>query len=353
LQKDSSEGYKKSIKEDYDVFREKFLKRSKVKEYKTIEKARENKFKIDWDKSEIIKPNQLGIQVLESIDLDELVPYIDWTPFFRSWELHGKYPDILTDDVVGEQATDLFSDAQEMLKKIIEEKQLKAKGIFGLFPANNINQDDIEVRLNDKKFVFRTLRQQLQRKEGVPDYALADFIAPKEIGKDDYIGVFCVTTGFGTDELADGYKENLDDYNAILIKALADRLAEAFAEYLHREVRTKHWGYANSETLSNEDLIKEKYKGIRPAPGYPACPDHLEKLTIWEMLDVEGKIGVKLTESLAMWPAASVSGYYFGNPQARYFGLGKITEDQVQDYAKRKGITYREAEKWLAPNITD
>ncbi len=353
LQKDSSERYKKSIKEDYDVFREKFLKRSVVKEYKSIKKARENKFKIDWAKSEIIKPNQLGIQVLENIDLEELMPYIDWTPFFRSWELHGKYPDILTDDVVGEQATDLFADAQEMLAKIIKEKQLKAKGIFGLFPANSINQDDIEVISNDQKFIFRTLRQQLQRKEGVPDYALADFIAPKETGKDDYIGVFCVTTGFGTDELADGYKEKLDDYNSILIKALADRLAEAFAEYLHREVRTKHWGYANSETLSNEELIKEKYKGIRPAPGYPACPDHLEKLTIWEMLDVEGKIGVKLTESLAMWPAASVSGYYFGNPEARYFGLGKINEDQVRDYAKRKGIAYEKAEKWLAPNIAD
>lgn len=353
LQKDSSEEYKKSIKEDYDVFREKFLKRSEVKEYKAIEKARENKFKIDWDKSEIVKPNQLGIQVLEHIDLDELVPYIDWTPFFRSWELYGKYPDILTDNVVGEQARDLFADAQEMLAKIIKEKQLKAKGIFGLFPANSMNQDDIEVRSNDEKFIFRTLRQQLQRKEGVPDYALADFIAPKEIGKEDYIGVFCVTTGFGTDELADGYKEKLDDYNSILVKALADRLAEAFAEYLHREVRTKHWGYANRETLSNEDLIKEKYKGIRPAPGYPACPDHLEKLTIWEMLDVEGKIGVKLTESLAMWPAASVSGYYFGNPEARYFGLGKIKKDQVRDYAKRKGISYEKAEKWLAPNIAD
>ncbi|MEP3207630.1 MAG: methionine synthase [Maribacter sp.] len=365
LQKETSDNYKKSIKEDYDVFRQKFLKRSVQKEYKSIENARENKFKIDWSTTEIIKPNVLGIQVIDDMDLEKLIPFIDWTPFFRSWELHGKYPDILTDNVVGAQATDLFSDAQKMLKEVLAEKKLKAKAVFGLFPANTINDDDMEVDLfSDSssvdentepsgKSIFRSLRQQLQRREGVPDYALADFIAPKESGKQDYIGCFCVSTGFGTAELAAAYEKSLDDYSAILIKALADRLAEAFAEYLHKEVRTKHWGYAADEDLSNNDLINESYKGIRPAPGYPACPDHLEKLTIWQMLEVEEKIGVKLTESLAMWPAASVSGYYFANPEARYFGLGKIKEDQVADFANRKGISIEEATKWLAPNIAD
>ncbi|WP_405413207.1 methionine synthase [Maribacter sp. Asnod1-A12] len=368
LQKETSNGYKKSIKDDYDVFREKFLNRSSSKTYKSISTARRNKFKIDWETSEIVKPNKLGIQVLEDLDLNILVPYIDWTPFFRSWELHGKYPAILTDEVVGEQATDLFADAQEMLNKIISEKKLKAKGIFGLFPANSVNDDDILVDTSSnldentgslsgteakESYTFRTLRQQLERREGVADYALADFIAPKESGKQDYMGCFCVSTGFGTAELAAKYEADLDDYNSIMVKALADRLAEAFAEYLHKEVRLKHWGYASNEELSNEDLIKESYKGIRPAPGYPACPDHLEKLTIWDILNVKETIGVELTDSLAMWPAASVSGYYFGNPQARYFGLGKIKDDQVKDFAERKGMPLEDAERWLAPNIVD
>ncbi|WP_339629056.1 methionine synthase [uncultured Maribacter sp.] len=359
LQKETSDGYKKRIKEDYDVFRTKFLNRSSSKTYKTIAAARRNKFKIDWNKSEIFKPNKLGIQVIQDLDLNLLVPYIDWTPFFRSWELHGKFPAILTDDVVGAQATELFADAQEMLKQIITKKQLKAKGIFGLFPANTINEDDINVSLNavegreEEDFVFRTLRQQLQKRDGVVDYALSDFIAPKESGRQDYLGCFCVSTGFGTAELASQYEKNLDDYNSILVKALADRLAEAFAEYLHKEVRMKHWGYAANEELSNEELIHESYKGIRPAPGYPACPDHLEKLTIWDILKVKETIGVELTDSLAMWPAASVSGYYFGNPEARYFGLGKIKKDQVKDFADRKGIAFEKAERWLSPNIVD
>ncbi|MDP5231909.1 MAG: dihydropteroate synthase [Cellulophaga sp.] len=372
LQKETSNDYKKNIKLDYESFRDKFLSRTKAKDYKTIAEARKNKFQINWEDTKISKPNQLGIQVIEDLDLEKFEPYIDWSPFFRGWELHGKYPDILTDDVVGEQAVELFADAQKMLKKIFKEKKLIAKAIFGLFPANAISDDDIQVEApiqpppqreefhsdlmterSQSQFVFRTLRQQLQRREGVPDYALADFIAPKSSGKQDYIGCFCVTTGFGADEMADAYKDNLDDYNSILVKALADRLAEAYAEYLHKEVRTKYWGYASNETLSNEDLINENYKGIRPAPGYPACPDHLEKLTIWELLDVENKIGVKLTESLAMWPASSVSGYYFANPEARYFGLGKIKEDQVEDFAKRKGISLEEATRWLATNIAE
>ena len=352
LQKDTSTAYKNSIKADYDVFRDKFLKRSVKKEYKSIEAARNNKFQIDWDTSEIVKPNELGIQIIEDLDLEKLVDFIDWTPFFRSWELHGKYPDILTDEVVGEQASELYADAQKMLKEIVVEKKLKAKAIFGLFPANTIDDDDIEVH-HDQTYLFRTLRQQLQRREGVADFALADFIAPKESGKQDYLGCFCVSTGFGTAEMAASYEKDLDDYGSIMIKALADRLAEAFAEYLHKQVRTKHWGYAANEDLSNEELIKESYKGIRPAPGYPACPDHLEKRSIWEILEVEEKIGVQLTESLAMWPAASVSGYYFANKEARYFGLGKIKEDQVADFAKRKNISFEEATKWLSPNIAD
>ena len=369
LQKDTSIAYKKSIKEDYKVFREKFKNRSQRKEYKPLESARANRFKIDWNTSEIVKPNQLGIQVIEDIEFEKLVPFIDWTPFFRSWELHGKYPDILTDNIVGQQATDLFADAQKMLTEIIAEKKLKGKGVFGLFPANTLeNHDDIEVTVYpiktssktkckgksaSKKYIFRTLRQQLQRREGIPDYAISDFIAPKSSGKQDYIGCFAVSTGFGTDEISDQYIENLDDYNSIMIKALADRLAEAFAEYLHKEVRIKHWGYAANEDLNNEALIEEKYKGIRPAPGYPACPDHLEKLTIWDMMDVEERIGIKLTDSLAMWPASSVSGYYFGNQEAKYFGLGKIKEDQVADFAQRKEISLEKATKWLAPNMVE
>jgi 5-methyltetrahydrofolate--homocysteine methyltransferase len=361
LKKETSSDYKQNIKLDYETFRDKFLSRTKQKEYKTISEARENKFQIDWETSKISIPNQLGIQVFEDVELEKLEPFIDWSPFFRGWELHGKYPDILTDDVVGEQAVELFADAQKMLKKIFKEKRLTAKAIFGLFPANSVNEDDIELIISPlvgempagQKGLFRTLRQQLQRREGVPDYALADFIAPKSSGIQDYIGCFCVSTGFGVDEMADAYKDNLDDYNSILVKALADRLAEAYAEYLHKEVRTKYWGYAADEDLSSEDLINENYKGIRPAPGYPACPDHLEKLTIWELLDVENKIGVKLTESLAMWPASSVSGYYFANPEARYFGLGKIKEDQVADFSSRKGIHLEGATRWLATIIAD
>lgn len=353
LQDETSVKYKKSIKLDYESFRDKFLNRSKQKEYLTLGEARQNKLQIEWNSSDIKKPNQLGIKVWEDFDLTKLEEFIDWTPFFRSWDLHGKYPDILKDEVVGQQATELFEDAKVLLKKVLDEKLLKAKAVFGLFLANQIDEDDIEVDKDGETFIFRTLRQQLKKRDGVPNIALADFIAPKDSGIQDYMGFFCVSTGFGTQELASEFEENHDDYNSIMIKALADRLAEAFAEYLHKEVRIKYWGYAVDEDLDNTALIQEKYRGIRPAPGYPACPDHLEKLTIWELLDVEKRIDVKLTESLAMWPAASVSGYYFGHPQARYFGLGKIKQDQVQDFADRKNIKLEEAQKWLAPNIVD
>ena len=364
LQKDSSDDYKALVKTDYSSFREKFLSRGKLKEYLSLEAARKNKFQIDWNASDIIKPNKLGIEVISEMNLQLLEEFIDWTPFFRSWDLHGKYPAILSDEIVGEQASELFGDARSMLKKIFEEKLLTAKAVFGLFPANTINDDDIEViahpvnpdtadKESETPLIFRTLRQQSKKRKGIPNIALADFIAPKESGLQDYIGCFCVTAGFGTNELAEEYEKNLDDYNAIMIKALSDRLAEAFAEYLHKEVRIKYWGYAGKEQLSNQNLIKEEYRGIRPAPGYPACPDHTEKLTIWELLDVDKEIGVKLTDNLAMFPAASVSGYYFAHPDARYFGLGKITEDQIVDYAGRKEIKLSKARKWLAPNTAE
>ena len=353
LNKKSSHLYTAKLKKDYDQFRTKFLKRGKEKSYISIDEARKRKYKIDWETSEIVKPKELGIQTLEQLSLKELLPFIDWSPFFRSWDLHGKFPAILKDKVVGEQASIMYDEAQEMIAEIIAKQALKPKAIFGLFEANTINDDDISIQKKGQEVaVFRTLRQQLKKREGVPNHALADFVAPKDSGRTDYMGAFCVGI-FGAQELAESYKTKDDDYNAIMAQAIADRFAEAFAEYLHKQIRTKHWGYAADEELSNDDLIKESYKGIRPAPGYPACPDHLEKETIWHLLDVENKIGVKLTESLAMWPAAAVSGYYFANKEAKYFGLGKITDDQVTDYATRKGITKEKARKWLHPTLAE
>ncbi len=494
MQKDSNVEYKKNIREEYDKLREGYLSRIRDKNFLSIEDARKNKLKLDWANYKPAKPNFIGTKTIE-VDLKDLVDFIDWTPFFQSWELFGKYPAILTDEVVGEQATAVFTDAQKMLKQLLEEKWLTAKGVYGIFPANTVNDDDIEVSpltpeggtptklkkqswetanpsmylklkvrakemrnkpteaekmlwnvLSNKgidNYKFRrqhiigeyivdfvclekrlvievdgsihnepeqiehdkyrtewleskgfrivryannqvlndlfktieninnhlsvnigvppsgvrglllTLRQQSQKTAGAPNIALSDFIAPKDSGIQDYIGCFCVTTGFGIDEKALEFEKQLDDYNSILIKALGDRFAEAFAEYLHLKIRKEIWGYASDENLSNQDLIKEEYKGIRPAPGYPACPDHLEKPTIFKLLNVEEEIGVTLTESMAMWPTSSVSGYYFGHPESKYFGLGKIKEDQVIDYAKRRGISTEKAMKWLAPNIAD
>lgn len=345
--------YVSDLKTDYADFREKFLNRQVDKEYITIEEARNQKFKIDWVNETIVSPKQTGIQIIENQNLEELIPYIDWNPFFRSWDLFGKYPQILKDEIVGEQATELFDDAQKMLQKIVSEKLLTAKAIFGIFPANSNEQDDIELKKEEETFTFRTLRQQHKKSEGKEYLALSDFIAPKTSEKQDYIGAFAVTTGFGTDELAQKYEAEHDDYNAIMVKAIADRLAEAFAEFLHKKVRTEIWGYSNDENLENDDLISEKYVGIRPAPGYPACPDHLEKTTIWDLLKVKENIGLELTESLAMFPTASVSGYYFANPKAKYFGVGKISEDQLKDYAERKNIDLELARKWLSPNLAD
>ncbi len=357
LQAETKDSYVQSVREEYDKLREGYLSRSRDKNYLSIEEARKNKLQLDWNNFTPVKPNFIGTKTVE-VTLADLVDFIDWTPFFQSWELFGKYPAILKDDVVGEQASALFADAQKMLHQIVTEKWFTAKGILGIFPANTVNDDDISVyqepaTRNSQLATFLTLRQQSQKTAGAPNIALADFIVPKDSGKQDYIGCFCVTTGFGVDEKASEFEQQLDDYNSILVKALGDRLAEAFAEYLHLKVRREIWGYASDENLSNQDLINEEYKGIRPAPGYPACPDHLEKPTIWKLLQVEEAIGVKLTESMAMWPAASVSGYYFAHPQSKYFGLGKIKEDQVVDYAKRRGIATEVATKWLSPNIAD
>ncbi len=350
----NKERYMDQIRTEYNTFRDQFLSRNRKKEFLSIEDARNNKLRIDWSSTRIMKPTKLGIDILDDFDLTLLLDFIDWTPFFRSWELHGKFPNILEDEIIGEQATALYHDAQNLLKRIIDERLLKAKAVFGLFASNSVH-DDIELYDQDREILntFITLRQQSKKRDGVPNVALSDFIAPKESGIEDYMGCFCVTAGFGTQELAQQFEEAHDDYSSIMIKAIADRLAEAFAEYLHKEVRTRYWGYASNEDLSNEDIIKENYRGIRPAPGYPACPDHLEKKTIWEVLNVKENIGVELTESMAMWPAASVSGYYFANPEARYFGLGKIKNDQLEDYSKRRKISVVEAGKWLNPNLNE
>ena len=353
INKDLKDDYWKGISKDYSEFRERFLNKKSEKRYIDYKSAKKNNLIIDFNKYKPLVPNQLGIEVIEEISLETLVPYIDWSPFFNTWGLHGKYPDIFDYDLTGKQAKELFEDGQVMLKKILKEKSLKAKAIFGLFPANSIG-DDIEVYDAKKTKTlakFLTLRQQLKKKEGEPNIALSDFIAPKDSEIEDYIGCFCVSTGFGSDELSKAYEDKIDDYSSIMVKAIADRFAEAYAEYLHKEIRINKWGYNKNEDLDNKELIKESYKGIRPAPGYPACPDHLEKETIWKLLDVEKAIGVKLTESLAMWPASSVSGYYFANEKSKYFGLGNINEDQLKDYAERKNIDLEKARKWLSPNL--
>ena len=356
LQKGKKEAYTLKIREEYESFKARFLARGTEKEYVTYTQAKKNSFQIDWQNFIPKKPKELGMQTLTSLNLELLLPFIDWTPFFRSWDLHGKYPNILQDAVVGEQASVLFQDAQSMMTKIIEEKWLTAKARFGLFPVNAVG-DDIEIYSDEKRTAtlgkWITLRQQLKKSKEQPNIALSDFIAPKAANKIDYMGAFCVTTGFGTEEKAKFFENQNDDYSAIMVKALSDRLAEAFAEYLHHQIRVNYWGYALKEGLSNEELIMEKYQGIRPAPGYPACPDHLEKKTLWELLEVEETIGVSLTESLAMWPASSVSGYYFGHPQSRYFGLGKIKEDQLIEYSERRKIPLEEARKWLSPNLAE
>lgn len=340
---------------EYDDLRERHSKKGRKTEFLSLGQARANKHKTDWAKANIAVPKQLGIKVFDDYSIAELREYIDWHPFFISWEMTGRYPDILNNPHSGPEARKLFADANAMLDQIIAENWLTAKGVFGLFPANQINDDDIEVDLgagkDGEKVVLHHLRQQNKKRPGVANHALADFVAPKDSGLTDYVGAFAVTTGHGVKERVDAFKADHDDYNAILLEALADRLAEAFAERLHQRVRKEFWGYASDEALDNEALIAEAYKGIRPAPGYPACPEHTEKATIWKLLDVDNTAGIELTESYAMWPGAAVSGWYFSHPDARYFTVGKVNGEQAKDYAKRKGWDEREMESWLGPNL--
>lgn len=345
--------YVQSFKVEYEKLREDYSRKQSEKNFISLEKARENKSKIDWQKAEIKKPNSPGVTVLNNYSLSTLRKYIDWTPFFMTWELKGKYPSIFKDKTVGSEAKKLFDDAKKLLDKIVEEKLLTANGVAGIFPVNSVGIDDIEIYADESrsgvKRVLHTIRQQMQKSTKEPNIALADFIAPKETGIEDYIGMFAVTAGIGIEMLVEKFEKDHDDYNSIMIKAIADRLAEAFAEHLHELVRKKYWGYAVDENFSSEELVKEKYIGIRPAPGYPAQPDHTEKQIIFSLLDVEKNTGIKLTESMAMYPAASVSGLYFSHPEAKYFTVGKIGKDQVLDYHRRKGMSVEEIERWLGP----
>lgn len=354
LGKDKEDFYKE-IEKEYKEAKAGHGRRGESKNYVSIDEARANKYQVDWDSYQPHAPKKIGPQVLKDYDLKEISEYIDWTPFFQTWEMKGRYPKILDDAEKGVEAKKLFADAQEMLKEIIDKKLLSANAIFGLYPAHTKNHDSIEVFADatktQKLTEFHTLRQQNQKGEKNPNYAFSDFLAPSDTNYTDYMGCFAVTTGIGLNKITAKYEADHDDYNSIMAKALADRLAEAFAELLHKKVRTDYWGYAENETLDNESLIKEQYKGIRPAPGYPGCPDHTEKITLFELLDVEKKTGITLTENLAMLPTASVSGFYFGHPESRYFGLGKIGKDQVEDIAKRKNQPFEEIERWLKPNL--
>ena len=355
LSDDKKQDYITNIHEEYTKAREAHLSKKSDKRFKTIEEARAGKFQIDLNGSIAPKPVFTGTKIFADFSLDELVPYIDWTPFFHTWELRGSYPKIFEDKFVGEEAKKLYDEARILLDKILKEKSLRAKGVIGFWPANSVG-DDIELYTDETRTeVFRTihtLRQQAEKVVGEPYYALSDFIAPKDSGIPDYWGGFAVTTGIGCDELVAEYEKNYDDYNSIMVKALADRLAEAFAERMHELVRKEFWAYTKGEAFSSEELIKEKYAGIRPAPGYPACPDHTEKATLFEILDAENATGIHLTESFAMYPTAAVSGFYFAHPQSRYFGLGKINKDQVMEYAVRKGMELEDVERWLGPNLS-
>ena len=356
ISKESRDAFIAEIQRDYDAVRLRTANRTSRGTLFAYSDAVKQKPQLNWRDYQPEIPNNLGVTVLDDYPLDALVPYIDWTPFFITWDLVGKYPKILNDEVVGEAAQNLFADAQALLADIVENKRLKARAVFGLWPANSVNHDDIEVYNSDGSTIasLHHIRQQIQKPGASEELAsLADFIAPKESGLTDYIGAFAVTTGIGADELASEYEAQHDDYNAIMVKALADRLAEAFAEHLHERVRLEYWGYAADEALDNESLIKEKYRGIRPAPGYPACPDHTEKGTLFELLDVTNTIGLELTDSYAMSPAAAVSGWYFGHPDSSYFNTGKIAPDQVESLAQRKGISVAELERWLTPVLND
>jgi 5-methyltetrahydrofolate--homocysteine methyltransferase len=354
-------GYKKEqfvedLKLEYQKLREHHEKHRGAKQLINLSEAQANKLHIDFDQNDITTPNFLGVQEFRNIPLEDLVPFIDWTPFFQTWELHGRFPKILEDEIVGSEAKKLYQDELNMLDEMVSDKWIEARAVIGLFPANSV-ADDIEIYSDEQRSqvigIQHTLRQQTKKVSGQPNLALSDFIAPKETGIKDYIGGFVVTTGIGLEKHVERFEKDHDDYNSIMVKALADRLAEALAEYMHREVRINHWGYSSNENLSNDDLIKESYRGIRPAPGYPACPDHLEKIGLFNLLNATELTGVSLTETLAMLPASSVSGWYFGHPEAKYFGLGKINEEQLEDVAKRKKMNASELKKWYSSFFYD
>jgi 5-methyltetrahydrofolate--homocysteine methyltransferase len=358
------DGYVAGLRAEYAAAREQHESKKGKAVHVTLAEARAHGLRTDWKKYAPPKPRLLGVHKLENYPLEILIDYIDWSPFFQAWELAGRYPKILQDDVVGEEARKLYADAQAMLKRIIQEKWLTANAVFGLFPANSVTVDrglgglgdDIEIYADDTRknvlMTWHNLRQQTRKPDDIPNYCLADYVAPRETGVKDYIGAFAVTSGIGIEKHVEQFEKNNDDYSAILLKALADRLAEAFAEHLHLRVRREFWGYAADEALDNEGLIAERYRGIRPAPGYPACPDHTEKGALFELLRAPQNAGIMLTESFAMLPTAAVSGFYFSHPQAQYFATGKVDKDQVEDYAKRKGMTLEEAERWLAPVLS-
>lgn len=345
--------FKNNIKKEYADLRKDHESRQQDKSYIPLATARQNRVTIDWNQYPITKPSFLGTKVFEQYPLEEIRKYIDWTPFFQTWMLYGRYPGILKDENVGEEARKLFKDAQTMLDEIVKNKSLQAAAVIGFFPASATATDDVTLFKDDDRAQSLTtlhfLRQQNKKAQNLPNFCLSDFVAPAASGRQDYVGMFAVTAGKGLEKLVELYKSQHDDYSEIMAKALADRLAEAFAELMHERVRREYWGYAKDEHLDTEELIKEEYQGIRPAPGYPACPDHTEKKTLFELLDAEAKAGIKLTESYAMYPASSVSGYYFASPDSKYFGLGKIDRDQVNEYAERKGLDVKEVEKWLAP----
>jgi 5-methyltetrahydrofolate--homocysteine methyltransferase len=339
---------------DQQALREDYAKRSADKKLISIGQARERRTPIDWATARIDVPDFIGRRTISNQPLDELIPYIDWSPFFHTWELRGRFPKIFDDPEVGEQARQLFEDAQKLLQDIVNGKLIIAKGVYGFWPANSVG-DDIEVYTDESRSVvlatFHTLRQQMEKPANQYNHALADYVAPRESGRPDYLGAFAVTAGHGADELAKQFEVDHDDYNAIMVKALADRLAEAFAEWLHERARAD-WGYGREEQLSKDDLLREAYRGIRPAAGYPACPDHTEKRILFDLLAAEKNAVIRLTESFAMWPGASVSGLYFGHQGAKYFGVGKIGRDQVLDYQQRKGVPLEEIERWLGPYLS-
>ena len=355
LLSEKGKAYAKEIDEEYEKLREGHKNRQDKKKYLSIEEARENKFQVNWEEAKPTKPQFFGTRVFRDFPLEELVPYIDWTPFFHTWELKGRYPKILEDEHVGPEAKRVFNDAQELLNKIVKEKLLEARAIIGFYPANTEDHDTVVVYKDDErkeeKARFHTLRQQSLKASSMQNMAFSDFLAPKESGVADYFGGFAVTAGIGMDKLVQQFEADHDDYNSIMTKALGDRLAEAFAELMHEKVRKEYWGYSPDEQLDSEGLIREQYKGVRPAPGYPGCPDHTEKITLFELLNCEAETGIGLTENLAMYPASSVSGMYYSHPDAKYFGLGKIGRDQVVDIARRKGMPIEELERWLSPNL--